>query len=115
MPTSPNEERILTWPVGTDDRQNIQEWEKSLHLPLDADIAPAVRVLVNAGVETFESCSGCAGHAFKEPIVRFHGGQGEGMRVLGIALQHGLKPSALRRYWSVQDGEPHGHHWEITL
>lgn len=105
---------LMPWPIGTDDRQNPQEWERDI-FPLDPEIAPAVRVLVNAGVETFESCSGCDGHAFPEPTVRFHGGQGEGMRVLGIALQHGLKVSALRRYWSIQDGEPHGPHWEITL
>ena len=106
----------MTWPIGTDDRNNIQDWEKaSLDLPLDPEIAPAVRVLVNAGVETFESCSGCPGHAFKEPTIRFHGEQAEGFRVLGIALQHGLKVTALRRYWSIQDREPHGPHWEITF
>jgi hypothetical protein len=106
----------LTWPIGTDDRHTVQEWERaSLDMPLDPEIAPAVRVLVNAGVETFESCSGCPGHAFKEPTVRFHGEQAEGFRVLGIALQHGLKVTALRRYWSIQDGEPHGPHWEITF
>jgi hypothetical protein len=105
----------MTWPIGTDDRHNVQDWEKGLPLPLDPEIAPTVRVLVNAGVETFESCSGRAGHAFTEPTVRFHGGQGEGMRVLGIALQHGLKVTALRRYWQILDGEPHGPHWEMTF
>lgn len=104
----------MPWPIGTDDRNNPQAWE-NVSYPLDSGIAPAVRVLVNCGVETFESCEGGKGHCFPEPTVRFHGGQGEGMRALGIALQHGLKPTAVRRYWSIEDGEPHGPHWEMTF
>src|ERR1700753_2934948 len=83
--------------------------------PIDKGIAWEVRVLWEQGVETFESCEGGAGHPFPEPTVRFFGGQAEGFRALGIALQHGLKVSELRRYWSVENGEPVGPHWEMTF
>jgi hypothetical protein len=83
--------------------------------PVDAGIRRAVRVLWSNGVETTESCEGGRGHAFSEPTVRFHGGQAEGFRALGIALQNGLKVVELRRYWSVRDGEPVGPHWEMIF
>lgn len=58
---------------------------------LDVGIRDIVRILINNGVETFESCEGGEGHAFFEPTVRFHGNQAEGFRVLAVALQHGLE------------------------
>jgi hypothetical protein len=82
---------------------------------IDAGIRRAVKVLWENGVETTESCEGGRGHSFAEPTVRFFGGQAEGFRALGIALQHGLKVAELRRYWSIQDGEPVGPHWEMTF
>jgi hypothetical protein len=82
---------------------------------LDKGILPIVRVLRENGVETFESCEGGEGHAFFEPTVRFHGGHAEGFRALSIALQHGLKVCELRRYYSIEDGEPVGPHWEMTF
>ena len=72
-------------------------------------------MLRDNGVETFESCQGGQGHPFPEPTVRFHGEAGEGMRALGIALQHGLRVTALRRYWSIIDGEAVGPYWEMTF
>lgn len=82
---------------------------------LDGRIRPVVRLLCENGIETFESCEGGRGHAFYEPTVRFHGGQPEGFRALAIALQHGLKVSELRRYYTLIDGEPVGPHWEMTF
>jgi hypothetical protein len=82
---------------------------------LDEGILPIVQVLARNGVETFESCEGGEGHAFYEPTVRFHGSHAEGFRALAIALQHGLKVSELRRYYSIEDGEPVGPHWEMTF
>ena len=82
---------------------------------LDAGILPVVQVLVQNGVETFESCEGGEGHAFYEPTVRFHGNHAEGFRALAVALQHGLRVCELRRYYSVEDGEPVGPHWEMTF
>lgn len=82
---------------------------------IDAGIARAVRVLWENGVETTESCEGGEGHPFPKPTVRFLGGSGEGFRALGIALQHGLKVSELRRYYDILDGEPHGPYWELVF
>src|ERR1700734_2093573 len=74
-----------------------------------------VEILSTNGVEPFESCKGGTGHAFYEPTIRFHGSHGEGFRALSVALQHGLKVCELRRYYSVEDGEPVGPHWEMTF
>jgi len=82
---------------------------------LDPGIARVVELLINAGIETFESCEGGLGHAFREPTVRFYGHQAEGFRALAVLLEHDLKPAALRRYWAVIDGEPTGPHWEVVF
>jgi hypothetical protein len=82
---------------------------------LDAGILPIVQILTENGVETFESCEGGNGHAFPEPTVRFHGNHAEGFRALAVALQHGLRVCELRRYYSIEDGEPVGPHWEMTF
>lgn len=81
----------------------------------DPGIKPFVESLWAEGVETFESCQGGEGHAFLEPTIRFHGGQGEGFKALGIALTNGLPVAELRLSWSVQDGSPTGPYWEMTF
>lgn len=83
--------------------------------PLDQGVRRYVEALSAAGVETFESCEGGAGHAFREPTVRFHGGQGEGFRALAVALDHGFEVDSLRRSWPLVDGEPTGPWWELTF
>jgi hypothetical protein len=82
---------------------------------VDKGIALEVRVLWENGVETFESCQGGKEHSSPEPIVRFHGGHAEGLRALSVAIQHGLKVAALRRYWDVRDNEIVGPYWELTF
>lgn len=82
---------------------------------LDPGIARFVEVLSENGIETFESCQGGSGHAFAEPTVRFHGNQAEGFRAFSIAHDHGLPVAAIRRFWSIVDGEPTGPHWELTF
>ncbi len=82
---------------------------------IDSGIAREVQILQANGVETTESCQGGQGHPFPEPTVRFAGGQSEGPRVLGIALQHGLRVTALRRVWTIIDGEMVGPGWEMTF
>lgn len=83
--------------------------------PLDEKIAPYVRILNERGIETFESCQGGAGHSYAEPAIRFHGQFGEGFLALAIALDHNFPVTALRRYWSIEDGEPVGPAWELVL
>src|SRR5438309_9858805 len=82
---------------------------------IDKGIAREVRVLWENGINTFESCEGGPGHAYPEPTVCFYGQQSEGFRALAIALQHGLRVSELRRYYSIEDGEPVGPRWAMTF
>lgn len=89
--------------------------DNQFELPLDPEIERAVRVLLAGGVETFESCQGGPGHAFAEPTVRFHGEQSAGWRALTVAQENGLPVLALRRAWSIQDGEPNGPYWELVF
>ena len=82
---------------------------------LDPGIRCAVVKLMEAGVETFESCEGGPGHCYPVPTVRFHGGQAEGFRALAAAMQAGLAVASLRRVWTMTDHEPTGPWWELTF
>ena len=82
---------------------------------LDPDMREKVKILVENGVETFESCQGGDGHCFAEPTVRFHGEPAEGFRALAVAMANGLKVLSLRRYWLIIGNEPTGPHWEMTF
>lgn len=83
--------------------------------PLDRHISYAVKVLRDAGVETYESCQGGNGHSFPEPTVRFSGPFAEGFRALSVAVTFGLPVRDLRRVWTLTDGEPTGPQWELTF
>jgi hypothetical protein len=90
-------------------------WE-FLETQLDPGIAGTVKILLDAGVETFESCEGGEGHAFPEPTVRFHGPPEAGWRALGVCLAYGLRVLEVRRYWTIEEGhEPHGPDWEFVF
>jgi hypothetical protein len=82
---------------------------------LDPGIEQVVIALRRAGVETFESCEGGAGHAYAEPTVRFHGEVAEGFRALAAAIEARLNVVTLRRAWPIIDGEPTGPWWELTF
>lgn len=82
---------------------------------LDPGIERIVLTLREGGVETYESCEGGEGHSFPEPTVRFCGERAEGYRAAAWALQHDLPVVALKRVWSVQDGELTGAFWELTF
>lgn len=82
---------------------------------MDLGIVRAVKVLTDCGIETFESCEGGPGHSMPEPTVRFCGPPEAGWRALSVCLAHGLPVLALRRYWSVEDGEPVGPSWELVF
>lgn len=87
-------------------------------LNLDPDIAPVVRILRSAGVETYESCQGGPGHhggAGEWPVVRFYGQQSEGFRALSVAMTFGLPVFELQRVWTIQDGEPTGPQWQLVF
>lgn len=82
---------------------------------LDPGIEREVRILAGAGVETFESCVGGAGHSFLEPTIRFHGTKAAGLHAVAVALDHGLGVKDLRRVYNVEDGELVGPTWELTF
>jgi hypothetical protein len=82
---------------------------------LDQGIRREVEVLWEAGIETFESCQGGAGHSSPEPVVRFHGQWPEGLKALSAALYAKLRVHTLQRVWRIEDGEPVGPWWEITF
>lgn len=82
---------------------------------LDPGIRRYVEVLAEHGVETFESCQAGPGHCFPEPTIRFHGQPGAGWHALCVALNHAFPVRALRRVWTMQDGEPVGPQWEMTF
>jgi len=83
--------------------------------PLDRWISYAVKVLRDGGIETYEACEGGRGHSYLEPTVRFHGTQGDGFKALALAITFGLPVRALRRFWSIDNGEPTGPYWELTF
>lgn len=89
--------------------------EKEFDPPLDKGIEKAVRILYEAGIQTYESCEGGPGHTYPEPAIRFHGDKSEGFKALDVALKHGLPVSCLRRLWTMIDGEPVGPSWEIVF
>lgn len=96
-------------------QSNAAESIKSFEDSLDPGIKNAVRILREAGIETFESCEGGSEHAFPEATIRFNGGRPEGFKALHVAMSNGLKVYNLRRVWRIEDGEPVGPWWEITL
>ena len=88
---------------------------KNLYASLDAGIREQVEVLMSNGLETYESCEGGRDHAYPEPTVRFHGERSEGWRALSVALSAGLKVKAIKRLWTINDGEPSGAYWEMVF
>lgn len=83
--------------------------------PLDGGIEREVIILVNAGIETFESCEGGPKHAYADPTIRFHGNRSEGFWALSVALQNNLNVESIRRIWPIIEGEPTGPWWEMTF
>jgi hypothetical protein len=90
-------------------------WEIDGNLQLDRFISYAVMRLREGGIETFESCQGGPGHSSLEPKVRFWGNSAMGFRAFSVAHDYGLPVRAIRRYWTVEDGELTGPSWEMTF
>jgi hypothetical protein len=84
--------------------------------PIDLGIVRAVKVLLDDGIETYESCEGGEGHAMPRPTVRFHGEASAGWRALSTCLTYDLPVADLARRWDVTPtGEPTGPYWEIVF
>ena len=94
---------------------NNEAYSLNDDVQLDAGIRRAVLILRQGGIETFESCQGGNGHAYREPTVRFRGDRSEGYKALAAAMQAGLPVAELRRVWPILDGEATGPWWELTF
>ena len=86
-----------------------------LDMAMDAGIAQYVHILREQNVETYESCEGGEGHVFPEPTIRLCGGPSAGFKAYAVAVENGLPVKALRRLWTVDDGELTGPVWEIVF
>lgn len=71
--------------------------------PIDLGIVRAVKVLRDAGVNTFEACEGGGEHAYAEPTVRFEGDDAEGWRAFDVAVAAGLPVMTLSRGWCAYE------------
>lgn len=83
--------------------------------PIDGGIVRAVKILSDAGLATFESCEGGAGHSYPEPTVRFHGTVACGWKALGELMTYGLPIRRLSRTWTLGGNEPAGPYWEVAF
>ena len=99
----------------TDGRGGPTIYSEADYPDLDNGIRRAVRVLMENGVEAFESCEGGPGHSYTEPTVRFDGALNAGWYAIGICLAFGLPVLALRRIWPVIRNEPTGPFWEVVF
>jgi hypothetical protein len=105
-------------------RDKLDEWDRTHPSTgrtawegLDPGIAGAVKILMENGVETCQSCEGGPGHSYSEPTVDFVGGEGAGWKALGVCLDHGLPILELRRVWAVgaYGRMPDGPVWQIVF
>lgn len=85
-------------------RAHLSEKEIKAVVPrLDPGIAGAVRVLMVAGIHTFESCEGGAGHAYPEPTIPVL--RGEHRRIPGVHGGGGSRAGHPRRQADLADGK----------
>lgn len=72
--------------------ETLEAFAPVVDLDMDPGIRRAVLILRSAGVETFESCEGGAGHAFPDPTIRFDGDAWAGYKAFAVAMEH-VRPS----------------------
>lgn len=83
---------------------------------LDDGILGVVKVLREAGIDTFHSCQGGPSHSSEKPEVRFHGDENEGFRAEEVTTAAGYQVFEICRFWySNSQGERLGPYWEITF
>jgi hypothetical protein len=102
-------------PAGGSLDMNRVEFNAGLDMPLDRGIRRYVHILLDAGIETFESCEGGSGHAFPDPTIKFFGNHWEGFKAMSVAMTHGLPVMGIRLCWDMDNGMPHGPWWEIVF
>jgi hypothetical protein len=95
--------------------ETLEAFAPEVDLPIDPGIREAVLILRRAGIETFESCEGGAGHAFDVPTIRFNGDAWAGYKAFGVAMENGLPVECIQRVHSVVNGQLEGPWWEIVF
>ena len=90
-------------------------FEECLDLPLDEGIKRYVRVLREAGIETFESCQGGPGHPCPEPFICLSNEPSAGFEAFTAAMRAGLPVRELKLSYDVQMGMLHGPHWQLVF
>jgi hypothetical protein len=93
----------------------LEQFAPATDLDLDAGIRRAVLILRSAGIETFESCEGGAGHAFPDPTVKFHGGAWAGYHAFAIAMEHRLPVLRMQQVYGIANGQLEGPWWELVF
>jgi hypothetical protein len=105
-------------------REKLDKWDRPHHSDgktgwegLDPGIAGAVKILMENGIETCQSCEGGSGHSYPEPTVDLLGGEGAGWKALGVCLENGLPVLELRRTWTLgaSDRVPDGPIWQLVF
>jgi len=66
---------------------------------LDDIIRPAVKIMLEHGFYTFESCQGGEGHAFTEPTIRFEGTEFDLIIAYELCTHYKLNVSCVRRVY----------------
>lgn len=84
-------------------------------LALDEGIALPVRVLMESGAETFESCQGGNGHCFQYPTIRFFGDKTEGYKAFDVLAKKGFRVICLQRVWPIENNEIGAPYWQLEL
>ena len=82
---------------------------------IDDGIIGAVKVLREAGIETFESCQGGFSHPHKRPVIWFTGDEQEGFRAEELATKAGYQVFHIGRFWYSRQGQRYGPYWEIAF
>jgi hypothetical protein len=66
---------------------------------VDEVIKPAVKILLEHGFNTFESCQGGEGHAFTEPTIRFTGTEFDLIIAYELCQHYKLNVDCVRRVY----------------
>ena len=66
---------------------------------VDEIIKPAVKIMLEHGFHTFESCQGGEGHSFTEPTIRFNGTEFDLIIAYELCKHYKLNVSCVRRVY----------------
>lgn len=90
------------------DRATLKRWAAEIcpSDPIDLGIVHAVKLLRDAGCDTFEACEGGhrddgRPHAYAEPTVRFEGSAGDALRAADLCIAPGLPIRRAGVCWQI--------------